>query len=69
MYEICLIRVKEQVGERRSTVCTHRYADCLLKNTSTKYNKYVVNQKLELVDDISLRELFPIIRVVFCFTK
>jgi hypothetical protein len=29
-----------------------------LKNTSTKDNKYVVNQKLEHVDDISFRELF-----------
>ena len=39
---------KEQVGER-STVCSHRYADCLLKNTYTKDNKYAVNQKLEHV--------------------
>jgi hypothetical protein len=31
------------------------YADCLLKNTSTKENKYVVNQKLVHVDDISFR--------------
>jgi hypothetical protein len=43
--------INEQVGEKRSTLCTHRYADCLLKNTSTKDNKYVVNQKLEHVDD------------------
>ena len=34
--EVCLIRIKEQVDEERNTVCTHRYADCLLKNTSTK---------------------------------
>jgi nitrite reductase/ring-hydroxylating ferredoxin subunit len=40
--EVCLTRIKEKVGEKRSTVCTHRYADCLLKNTSTKHNKYVV---------------------------
>jgi len=33
---------KGKVGEKRSTVCT----DCLLKNTSTKPNKYVVYQKL-----------------------
>jgi hypothetical protein len=52
--EVCLIRIKEQVGEKRSTVCTH-----LLKNTSTKHNKYVVNQtKHKHVDDISFRELF-----------
>jgi hypothetical protein len=35
---VCLIRIKEKVGEKRSTVCTHRYADCLLKNTSTLNN-------------------------------
>jgi len=27
-YEVCLIRIKEQVGCKRSTVCTHMYADC-----------------------------------------
>jgi hypothetical protein len=32
LYEICLIRIKEHVGEKRGTVCAHRYADCLLKN-------------------------------------
>jgi hypothetical protein len=31
--EVCLIRIKEQVGDKRSTVCTHGYADCMLKNT------------------------------------
>jgi hypothetical protein len=46
---VCLIRIKEKVGEKRSTVCTHRYADCLLKNTSIKHNKYVVNQKQGLL--------------------
>ena len=35
------------------------------KNTSTKHNKYVVNQKLEHVEDISFRKLFGRIRVVF----
>jgi hypothetical protein len=35
------------------------------KNTSTKHNKYVVNQKLEHVEDISFREFFGRIRVVF----
>jgi hypothetical protein len=59
---------KEQIAEKRTTVCTHRYADCLLKNTSTKNNKYVVNQKLEHVVDISFRELFGKIRADF-FTK
>jgi hypothetical protein len=51
MYEVlvCLIRIKEEVGEKKSTVCTHRYADCLLKNTSTKDNKYVVNQESSML--------------------
>ena len=40
---------------------------CLLKNTSTKYNKYVVNQKLEHIDDISFRELFGRIRVFYFY--
>ena len=35
--------IKEQVGETRSTVYAHRYADSLLKNTSTKHNQYIVN--------------------------
>jgi hypothetical protein len=52
LYEVCLIRINEHVGERRSTVCTHRYADCLLKNTFPKDNNYVVNQKLENVYNI-----------------
>jgi hypothetical protein len=39
------------------------YADCLLKTTSTKHSKYVVNQKLEHIDDISFRDLFDRIRV------
>ena len=69
LYEVCLIRIKKQVAEKRSTVCTHRYADCLLKNTSTKENKYVVNQQLEHVDDISFRELFGRIRVIFSQNK
>jgi hypothetical protein len=38
-----VIRMKEQVGEKRSTVCPHRYADCLNKNLSlTKYVKQVL---------------------------
>jgi hypothetical protein len=64
LYEVCLIRIKEQIGEKRNTVCTHRYADCLLKNTSTKHNKYVVNQKLEHVENISFRVVIYKIRSV-----
>ena len=57
--------MKEQVGEKRCTVSTHRYADCLLKNIPTKHKKYVVNQKLEHLDDISFWQLFGRIRAVF----
>jgi hypothetical protein len=54
--------MKEQVGEKRCTVSTHRYADCLLKNIPTKHKNYVVNQKLEHLD--GLKELAPL-----CFIK
>jgi hypothetical protein len=40
---------------RRAQLVPISNADCLLKNTSTKHNKYVVNQKLEHVEDISFR--------------
>ena len=40
-----------------STVCTHRYADCLLRNTSTDHKQYVVNQKLDVLM-ISVTENF-----------
>ena len=47
--------IKEQVGEKRSTICTHGYANFLLKNALTKHNKYVVNQILEYIDNIGFR--------------
>jgi hypothetical protein len=56
LYEACFIRIKEHVSEKRSTACTHRYAECQLKNTPTKQNKYIVNRKLEHVDDSVLVE-------------
>ena len=65
LYEVCLMRKRELVDEKSNTVCTHRYADSLLKNTSTKHYKYVVNQKLEHVEDIGFRELLGRIRMVF----
>ena len=58
LYEVCLVRIKEQVDKKRSTVCTHRYADCLLKSMFIKNNNYVLNHKLEHFDEISFRELF-----------
>ena len=36
LYNVCLIRLKEQVGEKKSTICSHKYAECLLKNTSNR---------------------------------
>jgi hypothetical protein len=45
VYEVCLIRIKEQVGEKRNTVCTPNITNML----SIK--------KLEHVDDITFREL------------
>ena len=63
--QVCLLRIKEQVGKKeKNTVGTHRSADCLLKNTSTKHNKYVVNQKVEHDDDISFREHFGRIKSI-----
>jgi hypothetical protein len=53
----------KQVREKK-TAGTHRNADYLLKNTTMKLNKYVVNQKLELFDDISFKELYGRIKVV-----
>ena len=47
-YEVCLVRIKEQVGEKRSTVCTYRYADCLLKNMPT--NKFLDYSKSHFGD-------------------
>ena len=32
LYEVCLIRIKEQVSEKRSKVCTNRYADFLVES-------------------------------------
>ena len=56
MYEVGLIRIKEEVGKKGITVSAHRNADCLLNNTPARYNKYVVNQKLTHFDNISFRE-------------
>ena len=53
LYEVCIVQIKEQVGVKKNTVCSHMYAGCLLKNTSTN-SKYVVNQKLEHFDDINI---------------
>ena len=68
LYEVYIIRIKEQVGERRSTVCSHRYADCLLENTSRENSKCVFNEKLEHVDDFSFREIF-VEKTEWLFTK
>jgi hypothetical protein len=56
MDEVCLIQIHKQIGKKRSTEDIHGNADCPLKNTPTKQNKYVINQKLEQFNDISFRE-------------
>jgi hypothetical protein len=53
LYEVCIVQIKEQVGVKKNTVCSHMCAGCLLKNTPTN-SKYVVNQKLEHFDDINI---------------
>ena len=58
-----------QVDEKRSTICTHRYSHCLLKNTSTKHYKYAANQKLEHADDNSFRKHFSWIIFFFLQSK
>jgi hypothetical protein len=45
------------------TTGTHRNADCPLKKTPIKHNKYAVNQKLKHFDDI--RVVIGRIGVVF----
>ena len=52
-------------SRREGTFGTHRNVDCLLKNTSIKHKKYVVNQKLKYFDDISFTELYGRILVSF----
>jgi hypothetical protein len=56
MGEVCLVRIKQNVGEKKSTVDIHMNGDCPLKNTPIKQTKYVINQKLQQFDDISFRE-------------
>jgi hypothetical protein len=45
LHSICFFQMKAQFSEKRSTVDIHKKDDCLLEDTSTKYNKYVVNKK------------------------
>ena len=39
-HEFCFIQLKKQVNEKRVTVGTHKNADYLLKNMSTKHNNF-----------------------------
>ena len=58
MYEDYLERIQELVGDKRSTVCTHRYTDCLLENMSTKHTRYIVNKKNSSILMISVSDNF-----------
>jgi hypothetical protein len=48
----------EQVAEKKCKVGNFRNVDCLLKNTTMKHNKYVINQIRKHFDDVSFNELF-----------
>ena len=58
LYEGCLLRIQQQVDENMSTVGIHRNVDSLLKSAYTGYSNYVVNQKLDHLDDFCFREHF-----------
>jgi low affinity Fe/Cu permease len=49
VYKVCIVLIKVQDCEKRSTFCIHVNADCLLKNTSTKDNK-IYPIELEIKD-------------------
>jgi hypothetical protein len=43
---------KQKMYKKKGTqLIFYRNSDCLLKNISTKHNKYVVNQKLEHLNE------------------
>ena len=70
LHEVFFIRINKKVGGKRSTLGTHRNADCLLKNTSTKHKQYAINKKkLGPFDDFSFRELFIGIRYLIRVLK
>ena len=52
LYEVCIVRIKEQVDEKRSTVGIPRNTDCVLKtlNISNVINK----KKLDHFDDVRI---------------
>jgi hypothetical protein len=64
LQEVAVKSTSMEVGQKRTTVCTHKYVDCLLKNISNKHNKYIVNKKLKHFNDISYSELFGKIRFI-----
>ena len=49
---------EETSREEEGTICSHWNADSLLKNTSSERNKYVVNQEIKHLDNVSFREFF-----------
>ena len=66
LHKICFIRIKEQFREKGNTFTTHRNADCLLKITCTNwYNKFVVNQKLNILMMYSV-SYNSMVKSVFC---
>jgi hypothetical protein len=49
MHEVWLIRIKEQVGEKRSTVCTHRNAICWKTRPRNKTNMLSIKTSSMLI--------------------
>ena len=56
LYEVCLVRIKEQVHKKGSTVATHRNTD--LKKRPPNITNMLSIKKLNYYDDISFRILF-----------
>ena len=46
LYKICLMRIKERVGENRGIVCTHRYTASLLKKINKKLPPKIRNLRI-----------------------
>ena len=51
LHEVCLIRIKKQVGEKRGKVCTHG-------NVCWKHNKNVLNLNSSILMSVSENILF-----------
>jgi hypothetical protein len=53
LYEVCLIRIKKQVVEKRSTVGIHRSVDCLEKHVHQTTNMLSIKNSGILIISVS----------------